>query len=153
LNSVIYNPIFWIFLSYAFGQIIADYLLKKKKVDWFENHNYIDDKLTKSLGILVFGWLVKNTFMGWFNKKLKLSAAAGIEDLQVLKREMTASEAGHLVAFYFLLIVNIVLVFMGLEWWYIIVFFIMNVIFNMYLVLLQQYNKRRIERILFNKTS
>ena len=148
MDSFIYNPIFWIFLSYAFGQIIADYLLNKRKVNWFENHNYISDSLTKLLGILLFGWLIRNSFMGWFNKKLRLKPSACSKDLETLKKEMTAAEAGHLVAFYFLLIVNFAFIFFGVKWWYILLFFYINVVFNMYLVFLQQYNKRRIDRVL-----
>ncbi len=148
MSTVIYNPIFWIFISYAIGQIIADLLIKKQKVTWFEDHNYISDTSTKWLGVLVFGWLIRHTFMGWFNKKLKLKPSSTSEDLRVLKQEMGCAEAGHLVAFYFLLLVNIWLIFYGCDWWYIISFFFTNIVFNMYLVLLQQYNKRRITRIL-----
>ena len=148
MNSFIYNPVFWIFLSYAIGQILADYLVKKKKVNWFEDHNYLDEKRTRSIGVLRLGWMIRNSFMGWFNKKLRLKPSAGLEDLQTLKREMNYAEAGHLVAFYFLLIVNIWFVFMKLEWWYILLFFMINLVFNMYLVLLQQYNKRRIQRLI-----
>ena len=148
MDSFIYNPIFWIFLSYAVGQIIADYLLRKKKVEWFENHNYISDRLTKSMGILFFGWLIRHSFMGWFNKKLRLKPSASRDDLMILKSEMTSAEAGHLVAFYFLLIVNFTFILFGLEWWYIVLFFLINMVFNMYLVFLQQYNKRRIDKVL-----
>lgn len=148
MDAIQYNLIFWVFISYAVGQIISDILVKKYKVTWFENHNYISDKSTKWLGVLAFGWLIKNTFMGWFNKKLKLKPTAKIEDLETLKREMRYAESGHLVAFYFLLIVNAVLIFFDFEWWYVISFFFTNIVFNMYLVLLQQYNKRRINRLL-----
>ena len=148
MNSFTYNPIFWIFVSYAVGQIVADYLLNKQKVDWFENQNYLSDRHTKLLGILLLGWLIRHTFMGWFNKKLKLKPSASNDDLMTLKNEMTSAEAGHLVAFYFLLIVNLAFILYDLEWWYIVLFFLINVVFNMYLVLLQQYNKRRIDRLI-----
>lgn len=148
MSTIIYNPIFWIFISYAIGQIIADILIKKQNVTWFEDHNYIRDKTTRWLGVLAFGWLIRHTFMGWFNKKLRLKSSANIEDLKILKTEMGYAEAGHLVAFYFLLLVNIWLIFYGCEWWYVLTFFMVNLVFNMYLVLLQQYNKRRITRLL-----
>ncbi|MEM9544326.1 MAG: hypothetical protein AAGA77_00060 [Bacteroidota bacterium] len=150
METIVYNPVFWIFLSYAVGQIIADYLLHKRKVDWFEDRNYISDELTKTLGILAFCWLIKNSFMGWFSKNMKLKASAGIEELNILKNHMTGSEAGHLVAFYFLLIVNIIFIFLGLKWWYIALFLLINIVFNLYLVFLQQYNKRRISKLLNN---
>ena len=148
MKSFLYNPIIWIFLCYAIGQILADYLVIKKKVGWFEDHNYLNDKHTRSIGVLLFGWMVRNSFMGWFNKKLRLKPSSSLEDLQTLKTEMGYAEAGHLVAFYFLLIVNIYFVIIKLDWWYIILFFVINLIFNMYLVLLQQYNKRRIQKLI-----
>jgi len=86
--------------------------------------------------------------MGWFNKKLRLKPSSDIDTLKTLKREMGYAESGHLVAFYFLLIVNIVFIYFGLEWWYVSTFFFVNVVFNMYLVFLQQYNKRRIDKVI-----
>ena len=148
MSTILYNPILWIFLSYAIGQITSDILIKKYKVDWFEDHNYISDKWTKWMGVLAFGWLIRHTFMGWFNKKLRLKSSADIATLKTLKTEMEYAEAGHLVAFYFLLLVNIGFIFFGLEWWYVISFFFLNIVFNMYLVFLQQYNKRRIDRVI-----
>jgi len=148
MSSLTYNVFFWIFISYAVGQIVSDILVKKFKVKWFEGHNYISDVSTKWLGVLVFGWMIKNSFMGWFNKKLRLKPSADIDALRPLRKDMGHGESGHLVAFYFLLVVNIVFIFWGLEWWYIVTFFFMNVVFNLYLVFLQQYNKRRIDRII-----
>lgn len=143
-----YNVIFWIFVSYAIGAMLTDFLVKKLKVRWFENKNYISDQWTKRLGILFFGWMIKNSFMGMFSRHLTIKKSGGAEELQTLKTNMGYSEVGHLIAFYFLLLVNITFVFMGLEWWYILLFFLINIVFNLYLVFLQQYNKRRIDRII-----
>ncbi len=148
MDSLIYNPIFWIFISYTVGAIISDVLVKRFKVTWFEDKNFISDESTRWLGVLVLGWMIKNSFMGWFNKKLKLKPSAGIDKLKTLKKEMGYAESGHLIAFYFLLVVNIIFVFIGVEWSYIITFFFLNIVFNMYLVFLQQYNKRRIDRVI-----
>lgn len=151
MQSIIYNPIFWIFISYAIGAILTDFLLKKQKVDWFDNKNFISDSLTKQLGVLVLGWLVKNTFMGWFNKNLNLKPSASKEDLKKLKQEMGFAEAGHTIAFYFLLLVNGWMLYYGVGWGYALLFLMLNIIFNLYLVFLQQYNKRRIDRVLGNR--
>ena len=148
MSSIWYNPIFWIFISYAIGAILADFFIKKQKVKWFDDRNCISDKTTKRIGVLILGWMVKNTFMGWFNKKIKLKSSAGREELLKVKQEMRNSEAGHLIAFYFLLIINVVLIYKGLNWWYIVLFLIINIILNLYLVYLQQYNKRRIDKVL-----
>jgi uncharacterized membrane protein len=86
--------------------------------------------------------------MGKFNKKLHVKGKANAETLQQLKRDMTYSEIGHLMAFGLLLIFNIAGLFWGLALWYLLLFFFINLVFNLYLVFLQQYNKRRISKIL-----
>ena len=144
---------FWIFVSYAIGAILTDFFVSKLKVNWFDDLNYLSDRMTRNLGVLAFGWLVKNTFMGWFNKKLRLKASADKNDLTQLKQEMRNAEAGHLIAFYFLFGVNGYMAYLGLEWWYIVLFFLINVVFNLYLVFLQQYNKRRIDRLIASNSS
>jgi hypothetical protein len=92
--------------------------------------------------------VIRKTILGLFNKNLRLKGKADLETLKTLKIEMGYAEEGHLVAFYFLVLVNILFVFFGLDWRYIVLFFILNIVFNMYLVLLQQFNKRRIDRVL-----
>lgn len=86
--------------------------------------------------------------MGVFNQKLKYKGKLNQERLVKLKHEMTLSEVGHMIAFYFLLLINLLFVYLKVDWRYIIVFFMLNIIFNFYLVLLQQYNKRRIDKLL-----
>jgi len=142
------NPITLIFTSYGLG-VLAVYLLKSLNLyAHFENQNYISDKLTQQLGVLKFGWLIKNTFMGKFNQKIKYHGIAKSKTLEELKTEMTAAEIGHLFGFITMLIATFVLIFWEIEWWYFFLLILLNIIFNLYLVLFQQYNKRRINRIL-----
>lgn len=143
-----YNPIALVFISYGIGAMLTELLIKKFQISWFDNHNYINDKLTKSLGVLAFGWLIRNSFMGWFNQKLKLKPKSSIDELKTLKQEMGYAEVGHLIAFYFLLILNVLFIYWGMDWYYIVFFFFVNIVFNLYLVFLQQYNKRRLDRVI-----
>jgi hypothetical protein len=143
-----YNPVFLIFFSYAIGVWLTEIIKRIGLYKWFENHNYISDELTRQIGVLHFGWLIRHTFMGKFNKKLHVKGKANAETLQQLKRDMTYSEIGHLMAFGLLLIFNIAGLFWGLALWYLLLFFFINLVFNLYLVFLQQYNKRRISKIL-----
>lgn len=83
-----------------------------------------------------------------FNKKLTLGAKADKETLQKLVKEMTYAEVGHLIAFVALLILNVTLPLLGYSLTYVLILFLTNIVFNLYLVFLQQYNKRRIISLL-----
>jgi len=146
----IFNPIFWIFLSYIFGMFGTSFLKLIGVFSSFENHNYISDKLTKRLGVLKFGWLIRHSFMGKFNQNLKFKGKLNKGKLEELKDQMTLAENSHLVAFIFLQIMIVVLYILEIELWQFLVYFVLNIIFNLYLVFLQQYNKRRIDRIIKN---
>lgn len=148
-----FNPIFLIFTSYALG-VLGTFIIKLIGFyDWFENHNYIGDNLTKRLGVLKFGWLIRNSFMGKFNKKLRFSDGLNQEKMVQLKIDMTFAENNHLIAFILLQIFVVLLAFKGIDMRQIIAYTILNIIFNLYLVFLQQFNKRRIDKILKMKTN
>lgn len=143
-----FNPITLIFTSYGLG-VLAVYLLKHFNLyQHFENKNYITDKLTHQLGVVKFGWLVKNTWMGMFSKHLKYKGKAKTETLESLKSDMMASEVGHIFGFITMLIATFILLIWNIPWWYFFLLILLNIIFNLYLVFFQQYNKRRIDRIL-----
>lgn len=144
----VFNPIFLIFSSYAIGVLGTVFIQLIGFYQWFENHNYIGDTLTKRLGVLQFGWLIRHSFMGKFNQKLKFKGGINKEKLEQLKKDMTFAENNHLIAFLLLQILIVLLLIWGIQYWQIIAYTILNIIFNLYLVLLQQYNKRRIDRIL-----
>jgi len=148
MKEILYNPVALIFGSYALGVMGGGFLKIVKWYAYFENRNYISDTLTKRLGVLHFGWLIKNSFMRIFNPKLKYSGKANKEKLEHVIVEMTDAEINHLMGFFFLLVVNMIVPFFGVAGWYVGVLFVLNIIFNLYLVFLQQYNKRRIHQIL-----
>ena len=143
-----FNPIFLIFTSYAIGVLGTELIKIIGVYKWFENHNYIGDKLTKRLGVLQFGWLIRNSFMGKFNQKLKFKGIFNKEKLDQLKYDMTYAENNHLIGFVLLQVLIGLLLVWGIELWQIVVNTILNIVFNLYLVFLQQFNKRRIDEIL-----
>ena len=147
-DEFLYNPIFWIFISYTFGVILTPIIFKTSFKKYLLDNQFLNDKWTKRIGVLHFGWLIRHSFMGLFNQKLKYKGKLNREKLLQLKQEMTFSELGHLLAFLFLIVLNLLFIYWKLDWRYIISFFILNIIFNFYLVLLQQYNKRRIGKLL-----
>ena len=142
------NPVALIFLSYTIGALLTSVLNATGLIRYFYNRNFISDKWTKNLGVLHFGWLVKNTFMRLFNNKVYLKNKRDKESLKMLIKESTNAEVGHLIGFVSLLIVNIYIFFAGDNFIYALVLMLINIIFNLYLVFLQQYNKRRVKRLL-----
>jgi len=76
---------------------------------------FLADSWTKRIGVLHFGWLVKHSFMRVFNQNIKYKSKLNQERLSQLKHEMTLSEIGHLVAFYFLLQINRVFIYLKLD--------------------------------------
>lgn len=151
MNDFIYNPLFLLFLSYGLGVLFTELVKLMGLYSRFENQDFIDEQWVKRIGVLHLGWLIRHSFLGMFNQKLKIHGKATLSDLIQLKSDMTYAEVNHLLAFILLLALNIIMLFLEIEVWYILLFFVINLIFNFYLVLLQQYNKRRIDLILKRK--
>ncbi|MEQ8714240.1 MAG: hypothetical protein RIC80_14560 [Cyclobacteriaceae bacterium] len=110
------------------------------------NLNFITSKeLNQYLGIEYFKWIVKNTFFKFFNQKIKLNNKK--VDLIDIRREMSIAEIGHLIGFIF---VTIAALYKTIPHNYLFGLTIMgvNVLMNLYPVLLQQENKRRLDRLI-----
>ncbi len=142
------NPFFLIFLSYGIGTASTELVKFLGLYRYFEGQNYISDQLTQNLGVLYFGWLIRHSFMGGFNQKLKYQGKGQRAKLEQLKNDMTYAEVNHLIAFVLLLVASLFFPLWGASWWYVLALVPINIVFNLYLVFLQQYNKRRIDRIL-----
>ena len=145
---ILYNPIALIFMSYGIGAMLTGVLKSVGLLDKLSHHNYISDGLTKKIGALHFGWLVKNSFMRFFNQNVYLKGKRDKATLEKLIDEMTQAEVGHLIGFLFVLIVNIYMLISGADILFVVGIFLANIVFNLYLVFIQQYNKRRIKRLL-----
>jgi hypothetical protein len=109
------------------------------------NLNFISSKnVNRAIGIKYFKWIVKNTFFKFFNQSIKVESKK--TDLAEIRNSMTFSEISHLIGFVFVTMVavyqsfNVNIVF-GLT------MMIGNVLLNLYPSLLQQENKRRIDKL------
>ncbi|MEO0341212.1 MAG: hypothetical protein AAF242_18620 [Bacteroidota bacterium] len=100
-----------------------------------------------AIGMNGFKWIVKNTFFKGFNQNIKFKSSAKLEEVKAIRQEMTFSEISHLIAFVLLLLVSIGLVFFNLTT-FSLCLLIFNVLMNLYPSLLQQQNKRRIDRLM-----
>ena len=112
------------------------------------NLNFLEsEKMNKIIGINIFKWIVKNTFFKFFNQKLKLKNKIERADLNKLRNEMTISEINHLIGFAFVTIF-VLWKFYNLNFLLSWVMMIANMVLNLYPSLLQQENKRRIDKLI-----
>ncbi len=138
-------------VSWMVGIIFNSFLAKSKYYERLSNMNFIESRtLNKYMGIEYFKWMVKNTFFKFFNQKIKLRN--GKADLAEIRKEMTLAETSHLIGFIFVLVFAI--------YWSIkhsllfgIIIMIMNTLLNLYPSLLQQENKRRIDKLINRQMS
>ena len=133
------------FISWIVGMVFNGILMKTEYYDKVSNLNFIKNKRLNKY----FKWIVKNTFFKFFNQKIKLENKN--VDLTEIRREMTLSEISHLIGFVFVAIVAIYKsittgIIFGLT------MMVPNILMNLYPSILQQENKRRIDKILTRKT-
>ena len=136
-------------ISWIVGMTINAIL---RKTEFYKNKlsslNFLkSEKLNKIIGIGLFKWIVKNTFFKFFNQKLKLKKKIEKTDLSKLRKEMTISEIDHLVGFAFVTIFALVK-FYNLKFIFGSTIMTFNVLLNLYPSLLQQENKRRIDKLI-----
>lgn len=135
-------------ISWIVGMTINAILRKTEFYYKLSNLNFLkSDKLNKIIGIGIFKWIVKNTFFKFFNQKLKLKKRIEKTDLNKLRDEMTISEIDHLTGFIFVTIFALVKLY-SLNFLFGLTIIIMNIVMNLYPSLLQQENKRRIDKLI-----
>lgn len=138
--------IFISFISWTIGLIFNSILLKTGYFKKVSNLNFIESKtLNKIIGIGYFKWIVKNTFFKFFNQKIKLENKK--TELSDIRREMTIAEIGHLIGFVFVIFVAIYK-YMTHNFLFAFIIMIVNILMNLYPSLLQQENKRRIDKLI-----
>lgn len=97
------------------------------------------------LGIWLFRRVVRDTPFRFFNPAVKLRE--GRADLRRIRDAMTHAEVSHLIGFAFVVIVAVYMGF-AVGWVFAALMMLPNVVLNLYPTLLQQANKRRIDRLL-----
>lgn len=136
------------FISWIAGMLMSEILKKSGQYEKLANLNYIkSEKANTYLGLGAFKWIVKNTFFKYFNPKLTLKGKAELNQLRELRKEMTFSEISHLMAFFAVSVVALLKLAKG-EFIFAVVIMAVNILMNLYPSLLQQENKRRIDKFL-----
>ena len=128
--------------------VINAVLMKTNHYQKLSKLNFIENKaVNKNLGLPYFKWIVKNTPFKFFNPNLKLKTKVEYSELVMLRKEMTFSEISHLAAFVFVGGFALVKVIGG-QYLFSFIIMVINTLMNLYPSLLQQENKRRIDRLI-----
>lgn len=133
------------FISWIVGMILNALLVKTEYYKNLSNLNFIANKtVSKRIGIEYFKWIVKNTFFKFFNQKIRLKKG---NELTEIRKEMTIAEISHLIGFIFVTAFAVYKSFthnllFGLT------IMVLNILMNLYPSLLQQENKRRIDKLI-----
>lgn len=133
-------------ISWMVGIMGNALLLRTRYYEKLSDLNLItSETLNEFLGIEQFKRIVKNSVFRFLNPSIRVEGRH--TDLAAIRHQMTLAEVSHLLGFLFVAAaalyqsVNVSVVF-GLS------MMIPNVVLNAYPSLLQQQNKRRIDRLL-----
>lgn len=137
------------FMSFIVGMAVNAFLKKTEIYNSkLSNLNFIkSEQLNKWFGVGIVKWIVKNTPFKYFNQKLKLKNKIEKNDLHILRGEMTSSEIEHLIGFVFVTVFALVKCYKT-EWLFGLTMMVVNIFMNMHPSLIQQQNKRRIDKFL-----
>ncbi|MCF6347673.1 MAG: hypothetical protein L3J20_05150 [Flavobacteriaceae bacterium] len=133
-------------ISWIVGMILNNILVKTEYYKKLSNLNFITSKaLNKNIGIEYFKWIVKKSFFKFFNQKIKLKNKK--TKLTEIRNEMTLAEISHLIGFIFVIFFAIYKS-ITLNHLFGLTIMAVNILMNLYPSLLQQENKRRIDKLI-----
>jgi len=134
-------------ISWIVGMVVNAGLIKTPFYkQYLTKLNFItDENLNRYIGIGIFKWIIIHSLFKYFNPKLSLKKKIIISELPDLRNEMTIAEISHLIGFVFVMGFALVKVGQG-YYLFALVMLIVNILMNLYPSLLQQQNKRRIDK-------
>ncbi|WP_175632393.1 glycosyl-4,4'-diaponeurosporenoate acyltransferase CrtO family protein [Pedobacter ghigonis] len=137
------------FISWIVGIILNELLAKTAfyqprltKLNFIKN-----EKVNSLLGLDLFKYVLLHSFFKFFNPKLSMKKKIMASELIEYRQEMTKAELNHLLAFGFMNVFIFIKIFQGL-YLFALIMTLINLLMNIYPVLLQQQNKRRIDKYL-----
>lgn len=138
-----------VFISFIVGMLMTALIRKTGFYRTTLSHlNFIkEDRLNNLLGVGVVKWVIKNTFFKFLNQKIKMDTKMSLSDLKNLRNEMTKAEIDHLFAFVFVL-GFVAVQLSGQQYLYAAIILFLNLLMNLHPALIQQQNKRRLDRLL-----
>ena len=142
------NAILFTFLSFVVG-VIADPILRRVTDYESLSRKYLfnDARMYERIGVLWFRRVLLVTPLGSFNGNIRFENKRDLSTLKTIRDHMATAEMSHWVGFLLMLAMTFV------AWWHRgtivgLSYVAFNLLGNMYPCLLQQYNKRRLDRLI-----
>lgn len=134
-------------ISWIVGMVVNAGLIKTPFYkEYLTKLNFItDENLNRYMGVGTFKWIIIHSPLKYFNPKLSLKKKIKASELSDLRNEMTIAEISHLIGFVFVVGFVLVKLMQGYHL-FALVILIVNILMNLYPTLLQQQNKRRIDK-------
>lgn len=146
--NVLDNVILFMFLSFVVGVVVDPVLRRVTNYDWLSTrYLFAKQKTYERLGVMWFRRFLLVTPLGSFNRDIHITKERDLETLKATRDHMATAEMSHWVGFAFMLgMTPIAWVNRGSTVGT--SYLVFNLLGNVYPCLLQQYNKRRIERLI-----
>jgi hypothetical protein len=138
-----------IMVSWLFGLLVTAYLKNQPYYSAISSLYFLNNqRMYTIIGIPFFKWLVTKTVYRHLNKNIKFRTRPDRNELVNVRSAMTESEVLHAVAFVFVILTGVPVLLIQGD--YIMAFYLMvlNVVFNLYPTLLQQYNKTKLDKVM-----
>ncbi|KQM78048.1 hypothetical protein ASE74_15155 [Pedobacter sp. Leaf216] len=134
-------------ISWIIGMVVNAILIKTTYYNQnLTNLNFLkNERVNSYIGIGIFKWIIIHSFFKYFNPKLSMKKKIQPSELPNLRHEMTIAEISHLIGFAFVTAFAIVKIVKG-QYLFALIIMIVNILLNLYPTLLQQQNKRRIDK-------
>ncbi len=142
------NVILFMFLSFVVGVCVDPILRRVTDYEKLSTRYLFSDLAAyERLGVLWYRRFLLVTPVGSFNTSIHFDKNRDLEKLTEIRDHMATAEISHWVGFVVMLIMTVV------AWWYRgafigLLYLLFNLLGNVYPCLLQQYNKRRLERLI-----
>jgi len=135
--------------SWMLGIAVNYFAEKSRMYTVISNQVFIkNDRINRWIGLEAFKWIVMKTFFRHFNQKIKIDSRLVYADLVQLRKDMIFSEMSHLFAFILVLPFVLLLILHYNNYLFAGTLLAANLAFNLYPSLLQQKNKRRLDRVI-----
>ncbi|MEM9588432.1 MAG: hypothetical protein AAGA03_14205 [Planctomycetota bacterium] len=142
------NVVMFTFLSFVIGVIADPFLRHVADYTWLSSRYLLRDQATyESIGILWYLRLLDATPLGSFNRSIHFTRNRDLKTFIVIRDHMASAEVSHWVGCTAMLGMTFVAI------WYRgflvgAAYVVFNILGNVYPCLLQQYNKRRLTRLI-----
>jgi hypothetical protein len=141
------NPVAVLFLSFIFG-MAGNAILSKMSIYERLSDRYLfsGSKPYESLGVVWYRNFLLATPLRFFNSNIRFSGNPDLATLNSVMNHMKDAEVSHWFGFAAMLVLNCVA-----AWYFsykvVLGYVVLNILGNLYPCLLQQYNRRRLTRV------